>query len=76
MRLRYTQLFITALIITFSCNSTGYIPDLKTHTFSNQSQQFTLVSFYKHMPAYVKHAKANHKEIERIYNQLVYNPIW
>jgi len=64
------------LFISFSCDLKKYDPYIRTTTFSQANQQFSIVSFYLNMPVYIKKVKENKKQINKIYKTYVYDPIW
>jgi len=64
------------LFISYSCDLKNYDPDIKTITFSQAKQQFSIMSFYLNMPVYIEKVKENKNQIDRIYKTYVYNPIW
>jgi len=72
----YRCIITLVLFISYSCDLKNYDPDIKTTTFSQANQQFSIMSFYLNMPVYIEKVKENKKQIDRIYKTYVYNPIW
>ena len=72
----FSCLVILILMNLSACNSTNGNIQNKTVTFSQANQQFSIVPFYLNMPRYVKKAKENRAQINRIYKTYVYDPIW
>jgi uncharacterized protein YjaZ len=72
--------FYCLIVVLFmnlsACDSTSNNIQYKTINFSQSDQQFSIVSFYLSMPTYIEKAKENRGEINRIYKNLVYDPIW
>jgi len=71
-----SRFIIFLLTGMFSCGPGSRNARYETLTFSQNDQQFTIVSFYKHMPAYIKAAERNRSRIAGIYKRLVFDPIW
>ena len=72
----YKYIITIIIFISFSCDLKKYDPELRTTTFLQANQQFSIVSFYLNMPVYIKKAKENKKQINKIYKTYVYDPIW
>jgi len=68
---------ITLFLLNLSaCDSTDSNIQNKTITFSQANQQFSIVPFYLNMSTYVRKAKEDRAQINRIYRTYVYDPIW
>lgn len=76
LKIIYKCIISLVIFISFSCDTEKYNPDVKTITFNQGNQQFSIVSFYLNMPVYIKNAKENKKQIKKIYKTYVYDPIW
>ena len=70
--------YMVVLLLTnlTNCDSIDRNILKRTITFSQANQQFSIVPFYLNMPTYVKKAKENSIQINRIYKEYVYDPIW
>jgi uncharacterized protein YjaZ len=72
----FSCLVILMLMCLSACESTNKNIQNKTMVFSQANQQFTIVPFYLNMQAYVKKAKENRAQINRIYKTYVYDAIF
>ena len=72
----YSFLIIILQMFLLNCESADSNIQNKTITFSQANQQFSIVPFYLNMPTYVKKAKENRAQINRIYKTYVYDPIF
>ena len=72
----FSYLVILFLMSLSACDSKNNNIQNETIAFSSGNQQFLIVPFYLNMPAYVKKAKENRAQINRIYKTYVYDPIW
>ncbi|UCH64929.1 MAG: hypothetical protein JSW63_09970, partial [Ignavibacterium sp.] len=72
----FSCLAILILMSLSACESTDRNIQNNTTVFSQANQQFTIVPFYLNMPKYVKKARENRAQINRIYETYVYDPIY
>ncbi|MBD3291101.1 hypothetical protein GF337_19995, partial [candidate division KSB1 bacterium] len=68
--------FLIIFLCLATCDSDNAKLQFPTVTFSNATQQFTIVSFYQHMPMYIEKARQNRHQIDRLYKKHVFNPLW
>lgn len=69
--------FVFSFLVSLTaCDPVKQDIELERMNFSQSGQEFSIVSFYLYMPEYVKKAKENRGNIDRIYKRYVFDPIW
>jgi uncharacterized protein YjaZ len=78
-RIKNQHFFIMIFGICFflcNCNNVRNNKDINIINFTQAQQKFTIVPFYENIPTYIIQAHHNKSQIDKVYKDYIYNPIW
>jgi len=74
--LRKIYVYSIFIFITINCSSQEYKIDFKSFSDSNKNQKFTVIPAYHNMKIFADEALAHSNRTSKLYNNLIYKPIY